>query len=496
MIGPERLTAESHEGEGRPSGAARGLPLHFFEVEGTRHVFDPESGRFFRIDKAAEHALRLLQEGRPEEEIRRRLSKDLSPEDAEGAVREVSGLVAKGLLLVKPGDPDRKPERSAVKPRMVSVTLNVVSSCNLSCIYCWNKGGTYGRTTREKRMTAETAIRAIDLAVQNSLENDRILIDFYGGEPLLNFEVLRAAMEHCEKIAKEIPRSFSYKVTTNGTLLTDEMVAFFDRMGVSLGVSIDGTKKIHDRNRPFPDGKGTWKEIQKNIKAAAAAGNIHVSARATLVPPDLDMVKALKGLFRLGFRDTEIEFASEPCELFNPNGTVRFSDDDIEKMKKEYRKFAKFYLSYALHADEAIDVGISNNMTRVLHESHRFSPCGAGSNFVCVTEEGNLYPCMGFIGMPDYRLGSVETGFDLERLGSFRHDMRTVVFEAKACDGCWARYVCAGNCPANNVQYNKKIFEPHERSCDWLKYQLETAMWVASELQRKKPDRLEGYEPA
>ncbi|MFH1277922.1 MAG: SPASM domain-containing protein [Candidatus Eisenbacteria bacterium] len=496
MIEPARRESETPPVGKEPAGGAKGPSLHFFEVEGARHVFDPESGRFFRIDEAAELAIRLFQERAPEEEIRRRLSDAFPPGPAESALREVSDLVAKGLLCARRQEPEEKPARGAVKPRMVSVTLNVVSSCNLSCIYCWNKGGTYGRTTREKRMTAETAIRAIDLAVLNSLETDQILIDFYGGELLLNFEVLRAAMEHCEKISKETKRTFSYKVTTNGTLLTEEMVAFFDRMGVSLGVSIDGTKKIHDRNRPFPDGKGTWKEIQKNIRAAVEAGNIHVSARATLVPPDLDMVKALKGLFRLGFRDTEIEFASEPCELFNPNGTVKFSDADIDRMKEEYLKFAKFYLGYALHGDEAIDVGISNNLTRVLHESHRFSPCGAGSNFACVTEEGNLYPCMGFIGMPGYKLGTVESGFDIEKLESFRHDMRTVVFEAEECDGCWARYVCAGNCPANNVQYNQKIFEPHKRSCDWLKFQLETAMWVASELQRKKPDRLAGYEPA
>lgn len=495
MIEPERLESNSRAGGTESPRPASRLPLHFFEVEGARHVFDPESGRFFRIDETAELAIRSFRDGAPKEEVRRRLSEAFSPELAEGALREISDLVAKGLLLVEPGEPERKPERTAIKPRLVSVTLNAVSSCNLSCIYCWNKGGTYGRTTREKKMTPEAAIRAIDLAVENSLENDDILVDFYGGEPLLNFEVLRAAMEHCEKISKETKRSFSYKVTTNGTLLTEEMVAFFDKMGVSLGVSIDGTKKIHDKNRPFPDGSGTWKAIRKNIDAAVKAGNVHVSARATLVPPDLDMVKALKGLFRLGFRDTEIEFASEPCELFNPNGTVRFSDADIEKMKREYRRFAKFYLGYALHADEAIDVGISNNLTRVLHQSHRFSPCGAGSNFACVTEEGNLYPCMGFIGMPEYKLGSVESGFDLERLESFRHEMRTVIFEAEACDGCWARYVCAGNCPANNVQYNKKIFEPHKRGCEWLKFQLETAMWVASEMVMKKPARLKGYEP-
>jgi uncharacterized protein len=477
----------------------RRLPLHVFEMERRNIVFDPESGKFFRTDKIATDILarlsRLGVSDRSMEVITDQLRGKYAPDAFRQAQDEISGLIRSGDLFANPLEIER-PKSEPVKLRLVSVTLNVVSSCNLDCIYCWNKGGTYGRVKKEKRMTSETARRAVDLMVEHSIEDTDLLVDFYGGEPLLNFDVIRNTIDYCQDMQSKSKKKFTYKVTTNGTTLTEEMVDYFDTIGgVTLGISIDGTKRTHNRNRPFRSGRGTWDSIQKNLEAASLSNNTHVSARATLVPPDLDMVKATKGLFRLGFYDTEVEFASEACEAFNPNAILKYSDDEVEKMKREYLKFAKFYVKYSLYGDEAIDVGISNNITRVLHQSHRFSPCGAGSNFVCVTEEGDLYPCMGFIGMKDYRLGDVSSGVDLEILEKFRHKMRSVIHEAEECADCWARHICAGNCPANNEQHNQEIFKPYKRGCEWLKFQLEVAMWVASEMSSTKVSSLEGYEP-
>jgi uncharacterized protein len=470
------------------------LPLHLFEVEGKQHAFDPESGKFFRIDRVAATILALLPTV-PVKEITARLESTHPPETVRSVLSEIEELVGWQLLFAESARPGKKPEPAAVDPHLVSVTLNVVSSCNLDCIYCWNKGGTYGRVKKEKRMNAATAQAAVDLMVKHSSGIEELLVDFYGGEPLLNFEALRSTMDYCKELEGTADKRFTYKVTTNGVGLTKDMVEYFNTIGISLGISIDGAKKVHNRNRPFPDGRGSYQTILNNLELLSGTNNIHVSARATLLPPDLDMVKATKSLFKLGFYDTEVEFASEPCESFNPDGYYNYTNGDTERMKKEYLKFAKFYVKYTLYKEEAIDVGISNNLTRVLHQTHRFAPCGAGNSFLCVTEEGDLYPCMGFIGMADFKLGTVFEGFDLERLKTFRHQMRSVIFEAEECRDCWARNICAGNCPANNQQHNKKIFEPYERGCDWLKFQLEVAMWAASEIKSKKPSRLEGYEP-
>ncbi len=473
-----------------------GLRPHIFEIAGARLVFDPASGRFFRADKVTSEVVPLL-ERHSEDEAREELSPRHSKKRIDASLDEARRHISSGNLYPDT-DPERpRPEPEDIKPRIVSVTLNVASVCNLDCIYCWNKGGIYGRNVSKRLMDRETAIAAIDLAVANGFPEGNILVDFYGGEPLLNFEVVRAAMEHCKRIEKESKdkRTFSYKVTTNGTLLTEEMIDFFGTMGISLGISIDGTKKVHDRNRPFPDGRGSWDMIRRNVAKAIASPHIHVSARATLVPPDLDMVKATKALFREGFYDTEVEFASEACEVFRPGGFPVYSEEEEAELRREYLRFAKFYLKYSIYNDEAIDVGISNNVTRVLHETHRFSSCGAGCNFITVGENGTIYPCIGFVGMPEYRLGNVRDGFDEEKLSRFRHDMRCVVYEAEECRDCWARYICQGNCPANNEQHNRDLNRPYKRGCDWLKYKLELAMWVASEMSLKKPSRLVGYRP-
>jgi uncharacterized protein len=489
--GPQEAIDLSREGES--AGERHRLPLHLFEIEGKHHAFDPHSGRFFRIDEIVREIL-SHPPGSVTDEVYESLEKRHGAEAVRAARDEVDHYIESGYIFPDIGEED-KPESLPVKPRIVSTTLNVVSACNLKCIYCWNKGGIYGREQKEKRMSGETARRAVDLMFENSLETDDLLVDFYGGEPLLNFPVLRSTMDYCKELQGRSKKRFSFKVTTNGTLLTEEVAWYFNKMGVSLGISIDGTKKIHDRNRPFPDGTGSWKRIQKNLDLVTKPGNIHVSARATLVPPDLDMVKAVKSLFRQGFYDTEVEFASESCEAFKPGGFPKYDDADIGNMKKEYVKFAKFYLKYAQHNDEAIDVGISNNITRVLHECHRFSPCGAGSNFITVSEDGDIYPCIGFVGMPEYRLGDVKSGIDLELLKEFRFRMRSVTHEATECRDCWARFICAGNCPANNEQHNRNLFKLYVRACNWLKYKLEVAMWVASEINSKTPSRLDGYRP-
>jgi uncharacterized protein len=482
----------------RPAAAeassAEALPIHVFALDGKWHAFDPESGRFFRTDQVGAEILR--QDGRsgavPD---RDRLVAKYGAGAVDGAIAEIRRWTAAGALARQAAAKTEKPVPTEVKPRLVSLTLNVTASCNLRCTYCWNNGGAYGRTVVEKKMTERTALAAVDLLVRHSAEKDDLLVDFYGGEPLLNFPVLKATMDYCSSLSPDCGRSFSYKVTTNGTLLTPEMIAYFGERGVALGVSIDGVKQVHDRNRPLASGAATWKSILKNVGPALRAGNLHVSARATLAPPDIDMVKATKGLFREGFSDTEVEFASEPCEVFRSDGLASYTAAEIGAMKHQYVRFARFYLKYALYADKAIDTGLSNNLTRVLYQTRRFSPCGAGSNFVTVAENGDLYPCIGFMGMENYRLGDVWTGFDLERLKELRCDLRSVVHVAPECGGCWARNICAGNCPAHNEQYNKDLYKPYANGCDWLKFQLEVAMWVASEIRVRDATRLEGYKP-
>ena len=487
---------EGPGGNGASPGGGGAVRPHVFEVEGRLHAFDPVTGHFFRLDPVARDVLASWPE-RSAERLEALLADRHPAAAVRAAVAEIARQSESGLLAPAQVKPREKPAPERVTPRIRDLTLNVASGCNLRCVYCWNQGGAYGRAASQGRMDVPTALKAVDFMVRHSAPKDALLVDFYGGEPLLNFEVLRATMDYCRGLEKDgkCERTFSFKVTTNGTLLTREMVEYFVRMDVSLGVSIDGRREVHDRTRVRPDGGGTWETIRDNVRPALAEGKIGIAARATLAPPDLDMVAAVKALFGLGFRDTSVEFASEASPTFVPAGGIRYTAEDDRRMRRQYVRFAKFYLKHALYRDDAIDVGLSNLVTRVLHQTRRPSPCGAGSHFLTVAEEGSLYPCIGFIGMPEYVLGHVDTGVDLDRLERFRHRMRSVVFEAPECADCWARTICAGNCPANNEQHNRDLYRPYARGCDWLRFQLEVGMWLAAEIAERKPERLEGYRP-
>lgn len=466
--------------------------LHIFEIEGKRFLYDVNSAKFFKIDPLTEEILGLWN-SRAEGEIKPILGGRHQEEEIERALEEIKVLINLGLLfseerpLPSPPQPD--------EPRIATLTLNVVAGCNLRCRYCWNYGGRYGQESGAL-MTEEIARGAVDLAVRHSLEGDEILVDFYGGEPLLNFEVIRRTIDYGTQLQEKANRRVTYKITTNGTLLSDEIVDYLSDKEVYLGVSIDGPREIHDFNRPFPSGRGSWEVIYPKVKDILNSEQVQLSARATLAPPHLDMVGAATFLYDMGFADVEVEFADEPSGVFGKDSDFSITDADRTKAREEYLKFAHSYLDELLERNRASDVGLSNRITRVLYETPKLLPCGAGQNILAVSPAGELYPCLGFVDMEGYQLGGVESGLEMESLSGFRNQLVGMMERCSQCAHCWARHLCAGNCPANNVQYNNDIHQPYEKGCEDLKFQMEVAMWLASEIQDRSPKVLEEFRPA
>lgn len=466
--------------------------LHLFEVVGRKLLYDANSTKFFKIDILLEDILKLWN-SESRRAIQNALRGTYREKDIERAFEEIEALRELGFLFSKG---KKSASRSLPgKPRVVSLTLNVAAGCNLSCRYCWNFGGRYSGDSGAL-MNDETAREAVDLAVAHSLEDDEILVDFYGGEPLLNWDVVRQTIEYCTLIQIKGRRNFRYKITTNGTLLSDEIVDYLGGKPVELGVSIDGPREVHDVNRPFSSGEGSWDVIYSNVKRALDSGKVLLSARATLAPPHLDMVQTSDYLFGLGFTSVETQFADEPRGDSPLQEGFSTSEEDKERAKAEYLAFAHHYLEELLSKDKAIDVGLSNNITKVLYESPKTIPCGAGWNILAVAPTGEFYPCLGFVDIEDYQLGTAGKGLDIEKMRRVRKQFLGLIESCEACAGCWARYLCAGNCPANNVQSNNDLYKPNKNDCEDLKFQMETAMWLASELQEKDPALLEQFRPA
>ncbi|MDI6800337.1 MAG: radical SAM protein [Actinomycetota bacterium] len=367
------------------------------------------------------------------------------------------------------------------------------SSCNLECRYCWNNGGKYGGS-RAAYMSREVAQKAIGLLSDYSLENDEILIDFYGGEPLLNFEMVKYAIETSEKLGPRLNRNFRFRITTNGTLLDDETTAYLSDHGVSVGVSIDGPKDVHDLNRPFKSGKGSWDLISANLKGLLHREGVSLEARARLAPPNLNLTEVSRFLYDMGFEQVEVKFADEPA---NPQegGGFKLSDEEIMEMRRKYLQYAKSYLDELLASGLSIDYDISQSITDILYHSPTVSYCGAGRSILFVTATGEIYPCLNFGGSPKYRLGSVFEGLDRASWQEFWGEIAIMFEGSGGCKACWARYICGKNCAANNFHHNGDFRVPFAKECEEIRFQKEVLMWLILKIAKEDPSLLERFRP-
>ena len=466
---------------------------HIFNIEGTTILFDVESAKLFRIDAVTEDVLGLWNTT-SDVGIYRKLHGRYPKVDIKEAVSEIREMEQMGLLFQKPLQAPRRPENIKFGTRIVTFTLNVIAGCNLHCRYCWNDGGKYAGKS-EGKMSRETAIKAIDFLVQHSNENDEITVDFYGGEPFLNFEVIKSTIDYCNEIREKGIRKFDYKITTNGTVMNDEILEFLLSRRLSIGVSLDGPREAHNFNRPYKNGKGSWNDIITNVLRVMDAKEIGVSIKATLSPPNLNKLDTYRFLADMGFYDVEVGFANEACRLFNADSNFVITDEDVGVIKREYLRFAHFYLTELLEKDNATDVAISNNIAKVYYETPKTSPCGAGTNTLCVSGTGDLYPCMGFVGIEEYRLGNIDTGLSTDIFNRFCRQLRGFVFQCEECVDCWSKYLCGGLCPANNVQYNGGLKMPYKKGCDMQRFQNEVIIWLISEILDRKPSMMKQFKP-
>lgn len=467
--------------------------VHIFDGEGTTFLFDVESTKFFRIDAVVRDILELWN-SYPESRLIRELQKKYSNVTIKEAISEIRELEQQGFLFQEARQSAYPSKDAHFKTRIVTFTLNFVAGCNLRCKYCWNDGGQYVKKN-EGKMSRETAKRAIDFLVEHSYEGDEITVDFYGGEPFLNFEVMKSTVDYCNEIKEKVGRKFDYKITTNGTIMNEEILEFLRSRKLSIGVSLDGPKEIHDTNRPYRNGEGSWDDIVTNVKKVMNTNEIGVSIKATLAPRNLNKLEVFHSLTNMGFSDVEVGFASERSRLFNENNGFVITAEDVETMKKEYLAFARFYLKELLENDNATDVMMSNNISRVYYETPKFTPCGAGRNNLCVSGAGDLYPCMGFVGIEEYKLGDVFSGLLIDKFDRFCQQINRFVFQNEECMNCWSKYLCGGLCPANNVQYNGDLKMPYRKGCDFQKFQNEVSIWLISEMLNKNPSLMNGFKP-
>ena len=440
--------------------------IHLFKFKGKNILFDVESSSLHIVDDLT---AKILQEfdGKNDEEILKKFGENGGEilEDLHCLMKEGS-LFAPKLNLPK----NYRPE-GVVK----SLCLMVAEDCNLSCKYCFADGGTYGKTPAV--MSPEVGTAAIDFLLKNSPGRNHYEVDFFGGEPLMNMPTLKTVADYARKKEAETGKRIKLTLTTNGILLNDEVIAWLNEKNISVVLSLDGRKEIHDAVRPDKGGRGTYDRAVKNFKKltnSRSGENYYI--RGTYTKKNLDFTKDVAAMYDAGFRILSIE----PVVL--KSGELAITKEDLPRIFEEYERLTEYYLEKAKSSDpfNFFHFNIDLSGGPCLHK--RVAACGAGHEYLAVSENGELYPCHQFVGNDAYKMGNIREGVTNKALsGVFRNSH---IFNKPKCEACFARYLCSGGCHANAENLNGDLLFPYEIGCEIQKKRIECALYILTEIKK------------
>ena len=376
------------------------------------------------------------------------------------------------------------------------IQLCITQACNLACIYCYAEES--GSNARNQLMSFETAKQSIDYLVRGSGSQKRLSIQFFGGEPLMNFKLMKQVVEYCESISQKSDKVFSYAVSTNCTLLDEEVQDYLVKYRFGVLVSVDGDAEIHNRQRPFRDGRPSYDLVMKNaialnekfIKNKLRPPRI----RANIINGNANRLAEITNAFSdLGFKAIGV---APIMERLGENAPFGMDDDALAKWSEQ----ADNQFCYWLDCTENDKTVKNSYITREVHrkfgilKSKRIFGgvrCGVGRGVNIVDVDGNIYPCHRYPGMDKYIIGNVYTGIDREKISAYYDDIMNSML--KNCKDCWMRYKCGGPCPWQVSAEEGHICPSDKLSCDERKHAFRQGAYMYVRLSQNKPEALERY---
>ena len=450
--------------------------IHQYRLGGYNIVIDVCSGAIHVVDEVAYDIISLFESNSKDDILSKIAEKyvdraDISTDDISECYNQICSLKEQGKLFA----PDTFASMAGkLKEKTAGVVkalcLHVAHTCNLNCAYCFASQGKYHGDRAV--MSFEVGKQAFDYLIKNSGTRRNLEVDFFGGEPLMNFDVVKQLVAYARQIEKEHNKNFRFTLTTNGLLIDDDVIDFANKEMSNVVLSLDGRKEIHDRYRVDYSGKGSWDRIvPKFQQLVEARGGKNYYMRGTFTHRNPDFLNDIKQMLDLGFN----ELSMEPV-VCAPGDPAELTEDDLPIVLDQYEKLAELMLERNKQGKPFTFYHYMIDLTGGPCIYKRISGCGSGTEYMAVTPWGDLYPCHQFVGDEKFRLGDVWTGVtNTEIQGEFAD---CNVYAHEECKDCWARLYCSGGCAANAYHSTGSVTGVYEYGCKLFKKRMECAIMV------------------
>lgn len=400
------------------------------------------------------------------QQVVEKLSRFYDPAEVHSCYEEILEAYQAGILFSE--DDYEKYANFMVASPVKAMCLNIAHDCNLRCQYCFASTGDFG--VGRKLMTYETGKKAIDFLLQNSGDRLNLELDFFGGEPLMNFDVVKQIVAYARSQEPIYHKKFRFTITTNGMLLTEDKIDFINQEMYNVVLSIDGRKDVNDRMRLRADGNGSYDRIVPLYqKLVQQRGDKEYYVRGTYTKYNLDFSEDVFALLDAGFDQVSVE----PV-IADPEEPYAITEEDLPRIFEEYERLMQKILDYEATGKKFNFFHFMLDLDQGPCAIKRLRGCGCGNEYIAVTPDGDIYPCHQFVGETDYKMGNLDDGtFDLAMKSDFA---KTHVYSKPDCRNCWAKFYCSGGCNANNYQYAGDVHHSHKLSCEIEKKRLECAI--------------------
>ncbi len=448
--------------------------IHQFKNNGINIVIDVNSGAIHVVDEITYDLIEKWDELGKDAAVAA-LSDKYPADEVKACAAEVQELIDIGDLFTTD---DYEPHIAdfTARPTVVkALCLHVAHDCNLACKYCFASEGEYNGP--KGLMSLEVGKKALDFLVKNSGTRRNLEVDFFGGEPTLNFDVVKELVAYGRSLEEPNNKHFRFTFTTNGVLLTDEVMEFANKEMDNVVLSCDGRKEVHDNMRPFSKGAGSYDMIMPHFKKLAESrGQQRYYIRGTYTHNNLDFASDVLHLANEGFKQISVE----PV-VAKETDDYAIKEEDLPKLYAEYDRLAAEMIKRAGTDEEFNFFHFMIDLTGGPCVYKRLSGCGSGTEYLAVTPTGELYPCHQFVGNKDFIMGNVDEGVtNKELVNRFKH---CNVYAKPKCKDCFARFYCSGGCAANAYNFTGDITGTYEVGCELQRKRIECAIAIKAILE-------------